>query len=138
MKSISVYFRLLCMYLHVRTTRNLKFKSVKRPLIIIVAQKLSFCLTVYILASVYFVVHASPHPPELVEYSMAQLANPGEENQDALLYQIHDLFLDYLKHLITEDQQVGTLYNILTIRRSIQWVYDVRQIICMKTGFCTS
>ena len=78
------------------------------------AQKLSFCLTVYILASVYFVVHAPPPPPpppELVEYSMAQLANPGEENQDALLYQIHDLFLDYLKHLITEEQQVGTLYT---------------------------
>ena len=52
-----------------------------------------------------------PPPPELVEYSMAQLANPGEENQDALLYQIHDLFLDYLKHLITEEQQVGTLYT---------------------------
>ncbi|XP_064383959.1 apoptotic protease-activating factor 1-like isoform X2 [Halichondria panicea] len=43
---------------------------------------------------------------KLVEYSMAQLANPGEENQDALLYQIHDLFLDYLKHLITEEQQM--------------------------------
>ncbi len=62
-------------------------------------------------------ISSSPPSAELVDYSLAQQANQGEENQDTLLlfdYQIHDLVLDYLKYTITQEQQVGTLLNIST------------------------
>ncbi len=47
---------------------------------------------------------------ELVDYSLAQEANPGVENPDQLLFFVHDIVLDYLKDTIPKPKQVWDMY----------------------------
>lgn len=44
---------------------------------------------------------------ELVGYSLVQQGNPGALIPDSIIYYVHDIVLDYLKDMISKEQQVN-------------------------------
>ncbi len=61
---------------------------------------------------VFPVSSSTPPSTELVDYSLAQRANPGVENPDQLLFFVHDIILDYLKDSVPQEKQVREPTNL--------------------------